>query len=121
MQRTNVDHLSILPAGSPQMHATELLSSASMSRLVERLATDDPRRIVVFDTPPLLAASESRVLGAHMGQIIMVIAADDTHAGHGGRGSRDARELSRWCSPLLNRVSQSDRGHYYGSYGAYAR
>ena len=120
VQRTNVDHLSILPAGSSQMHATELLSSATMSRLVERLATDDPRRVVVFDTPPLLSASESRVLGAHMGQIIMVIAADDTTQGTVAEGLATL-ENCPVVFTLLNRVSHSERGHYYGSYGAYAR
>lgn len=118
--KTNVDHLSILPAGNPQAHATELLASESMSHLVKRLATDDPHRIVVFDTPPLLAASESRVLAAHMGQIVMVIAADDTPQGT----VAEALATLENCPvvfTLLNRVSAYDRGHYYGSYGAYGR
>ena len=118
--KTNVDHLSILPAGNPQAHATELLASEGMSHLVKRLASDDPRRIVVFDTPPLLAASEPRVLAAHMGQIIMVIAADDTPQGT----VAEALATLENCPvvfTLLNRVSASDRGHYYGSYDAYAR
>ena len=34
---TNVDRLSILPAGTQQTHATELLASDGMSRLVEYL------------------------------------------------------------------------------------
>ena len=115
---TNVQNLSVLPAGSPQTHATELLASASMSRLVERLAMDDPRRIVLFDTPPLLVASEARVLAAHMGQVIMVIAADDTPQGT----VAEALATIENCPVVfnvLNRVAQSDRGHYYGSYGSY--
>jgi protein-tyrosine kinase len=115
---TNVERLSVLPAGTPQAHATELLASDSMSRLVERLASDDAHRIVVFDTPPLLAASESRVLAAHMGQVIMVIGADDTPQGT----VEEALATIENCPvvfTLLNRVSASDRGHYYGSYGAY--
>jgi exopolysaccharide/PEP-CTERM locus tyrosine autokinase len=78
---TNVDRLSILPAGTPHGQATELLASDAMTRLVERLTARDSRMLVVFDAPPLLAASESRVLAAHMGQVIMVIAADDTPQG----------------------------------------
>ena len=115
---TNVPNLSVLPAGSPQTHATELLASASMSRLIERLAMDEPRRIVLFDTPPLLVASEARVLAAHMGQVIMVIAADDTPQGT----VAEALATIENCPVVfnvLNRVAQSDRGHYYGSYGSY--
>ena len=118
--KTNVEHLSILPAGNPQLRATELLASESMSRLVEQLANDDPHRVVLFDTPPLLAASESRVLAAHMGQIIMVIGADATPQGT----VAEALATLDSCPvvfTLLNRVEQSDRSSYYGSYGAYAK
>ena len=117
---TNIEHLSILPAGTRQMLATELLAGEGMSRLVERLASDDPRRIVVFDTPPLLAASDSPVLAAHMGQVILVIAADDTAQGTVAEALATV-ENCPVVFTLLNRVSPSDRGHYYGSYGAYAR
>ncbi len=108
MLETNVPNLSVLPAGSPQAHATELLASANMSRLVEQLAMDDPRRIVLFDTPPLLVASEARVLAAHMGQVIMVIAADDTPQAT----VAEALATIENCPVVfnvLNRVSQSDR------------
>jgi len=118
MLETNVPNLAVLPAGSPQAHATELLASANMSRLVEQLAMDDPRRIVLFDTPPLLVASEARVLAAHMGQVIMVISADDTPQAT----VAEALATIENCPVVfnvLNRVSQSDRSHYYGSYGAY--
>jgi len=116
---TNVDRLSILPAGKPHSHATELLASEGMSRLVKLLASDDPRRIVLFDTPPLLAASESAVLAAHMGQVILVIGADDTPRGT----VAEALATIETCPvvfTLLNRVSSSDRSNYYGPYGAYA-
>jgi protein-tyrosine kinase len=116
---TNVERLSLLPAGTPQGKATELLASDAMNRLVERLATDDPRRIVLFDTPPLLVASEARVLAEHMGQVVLVIAADDTPQGT----VSEALATLEKCPvvfTLLNRVSPSDRGSYYGTYGAYA-
>jgi protein-tyrosine kinase len=115
---TNVERLSILPAGTPQGKATELLASEAMNRLVERLASDDPRRIVLFDTPPLLVASEARVLAEHMGQVVLVIAADDTPQGTVSE-ALSALEKCPVVFTLLNRVSPSDRGSYYGTYGAY--
>jgi receptor protein-tyrosine kinase len=33
---------------------------------------------VIFDAPPLLSTTESRVLAARMGQILMIVAADST-------------------------------------------
>jgi protein-tyrosine kinase len=114
---TNVDRLSILPAGTQQSHATELLASDGMSRLVEYLARGDPGRIVLFDTPPLLAASESRVLAAHMGQVIMVIAADDTPQGSVTEALASVENCPVVVT-LLNKASPGDSGNYYGSYGS---
>ena len=78
MLRTNVDTLTILPAGTSTPRATELLASSSMSALVNEIANRYRDRIVIFDSPPLLLTSESRVLASHMGQIVMVVEAQTT-------------------------------------------
>ena len=76
--RTNVDTLSILPAGTSTAHSTELLASSTMSNLVTEIANRYPDRVVIFDSPPLLLTSESRVLAGHMGQIVVVVEAQTT-------------------------------------------
>lgn len=78
MLRTNVDTFSILPAGTSTPHATELLASSAMAALVHEIAHRYPDRIVIFDSPPLLLTSESRVLASHMGQIAMVVESQTT-------------------------------------------
>jgi exopolysaccharide/PEP-CTERM locus tyrosine autokinase len=76
--RTNVDKLTILPSGTPHAKATELLASEGMARLLDEMATRYPDRIIIFDSPPLLLTTESRVLASHMGQIVVVVAAGRT-------------------------------------------
>ena len=76
--RTNVDKLTILPSGTPHARATELLASDAMTSLLEDLATRYSDRIVIFDSPPLLLTTESRVLATHMGQIVIVVNAGRT-------------------------------------------
>jgi len=76
--RTNVDKFTILPAGTPHARSTELLASEAMSRLVADLTNRYPDRVVIFDSPPLLASSESRVLATYLGQILFVVEADRT-------------------------------------------
>jgi exopolysaccharide/PEP-CTERM locus tyrosine autokinase len=78
MLRTNVDTLSILPAGTDTPRATELLASSTMSSLVNEIANRYPDRIVIFDSPPLLLTSEAHVLASHMGQIVVVVEAQTT-------------------------------------------
>ena len=76
--KTNVPKLSVLPAGTPRINSTELLGSNSMEELLQDISSRYADRIVIFDAPPLLATTESRVLAARMGQILMVVAEGTT-------------------------------------------
>jgi protein-tyrosine kinase len=78
IMRTNVPSLTLLPAGAASRHATELLASRNMTRLLEELASRYPDRIIVFDSPPLLLTTEASVLVSQMGQIVMVVEAETT-------------------------------------------
>jgi exopolysaccharide/PEP-CTERM locus tyrosine autokinase len=78
MLRTNVDTLTILPAGTNSPRATELLASQTMTNFVHEIAHRYPDRIVIFDSPPLLLTSEAHVLAGHMGQIVVVVEAERT-------------------------------------------
>jgi len=78
MLRTNVNTLSILPAGTSSPRATELLASHMMKNLVTEIANRYPDRIVIFDSPPLLLTSESHVLASNMGQIVLVVESERT-------------------------------------------
>jgi receptor protein-tyrosine kinase len=81
MLRTNVAKLSILPAGTANAQSTELLASGAMESLLDELAAKFSDRIVVFDAPPLIPTTESRVLASRVGQVVMVVeAGKTTHA-----------------------------------------
>jgi protein-tyrosine kinase len=111
--QTNIEKLTILPAGSPHRRATELLASEQMANLLAELA--HPDRIVIFDSPPLLATTESRVLASNMGQIVMVVASDDTTQ-HAVKHALAAIESCEIVMMVLNKAVQSDVGAYYGYY-----
>lgn len=116
--RSNVEKLTLLPAGSPQSRSTELLASQSMATLVQELSNRYSDRVIVFDAPPLLPTTESRVLASHMGQIVVVVGADSTTQGT----LRQALSTVQACPvvmTLLNKAVRSEVGSYYGyrSYG----
>jgi protein-tyrosine kinase len=75
---TNVRSLSFLPLGVGADDATELLSSARMERMAALLGQRNSRRIVVFDSPPLLQTTESPALARVAGQIVVVVRAETT-------------------------------------------
>lgn len=76
--KTNIEKLSILPSGTPHPRATELLASDGMIRLLDDMASRYSDRIIVFDSPPLLLTTEARVLATHMGQVLVVVNAENT-------------------------------------------
>lgn len=76
--KTNIDKLTLLPSGTPHLRATELLASEAMAKLLSEMAGRYADRIIVFDSPPLLLATESPVLASHMGQIVVVVQAEKT-------------------------------------------
>ncbi len=111
--RTNIEKLTLLPAGMPHARATELLASEAMTQLLEQMANRYPDRIVIFDSPPLLVTTESRVLATHMGQIVMVVEAErTTHA-----TVRQALATIENCPVklmVLNKSRERGPGSYYG-------
>lgn len=115
--RTNVDKLTILPSGSPHPRATELLASDAMRQLLNDMATRYADRIIIFDSPPLLLTTESRVLASHMGQIVIVV-----HAGKTLQADvQHALSTIESCPVrmmLLNKAQSIAHGAYgYGGYG----
>jgi protein-tyrosine kinase len=115
MMRTNIDKLTLLPSGKANGRATELLASDAMDRLLDELATRYSDRIVVFDAPPLLPSTESRVLATYMGQVVIVVEADRTPQ----KSLSQALSTIDSCPvvlPLLNKIGRSEVGAYYGYY-----
>ena len=115
--RTNVDKLTLLPSGSPHPKATEMLASDAMDKLLDDMATRYPDRIIIFDSPPLLLTTESRVLATHMGQIVMVV-----HAGQTLQATvQEALSTIEACPVklmVLNKARGDGAGGYgYGGYG----
>ena len=76
--RTNIEKLSILPSGTQNRQATELLASGNMAQLLDEMSLRYADRIIVFDSPPLLVTTEARVLATQMGQIVFVVHAEST-------------------------------------------
>jgi len=114
--KTNVEKLSLLPAGSRHRRSTELLASEQMASLLRELATRYSDRIIVFDSPPLLATTEARVLATLMGQIVMVVAADSTSQ-YAVSQALATIENCEIVLMMLNKSSRTDVGTYYGYYG----
>jgi exopolysaccharide/PEP-CTERM locus tyrosine autokinase len=115
--KTELRSLFLLPAGTPNVEATEILGSERMSSLLASLAAE-PRRIVLIDSPPLLLTSEAGVIASLAGQVVLVVKASSTPQEAVLRAISIVPE-EKTVSIVLNQA-ESVRGHEYGYYGGYA-
>lgn len=115
---TDVPQLSVLPAGARSNSDTELLASDRARALLDGLAAANPRRIVIFDTPPALAASPASVLALHVGQAMLVVRADRTSDGD-LRQAVNTLDACEHIQLVLNSVSFQPGGRRFGSYYEY--
>lgn len=114
---TDVAGLSMLPAGKQRANATELLASARMEEVIALLGGTDGRRIVLFDSPPLLLSTESAAIAGVIGQVVMVVRAQSTSR----KAVADAIDIvgeKKPISLILNQSESPATSGYYG-YGSY--
>lgn len=112
---TDIPNLGVLPAGRQTNYDTELLASSHTRTLIEGLAARNPRRIILFDSAPALAASPASVLALHVGQAVLVVRADQTSE----NDLRDALSLIDSCPNiqlLMNAVTFRGSNRRFGSY-----
>lgn len=113
---TDIPGLSLLPAGKNSATATEHLASTRMETILKQLVANDPNRIVLMDSPPLLLTSEARTLASVCGQIVLVVRAGATPQ----QAVFEALQMlgeGRSIGIVLNGGSEEHRRGYYGYYG----
>jgi receptor protein-tyrosine kinase len=116
--RTNVEKLSLLPAGAANQKSTELLASTAMSDLLDELASKYADRIIVFDAPPLLPTTESRVLASRVGQVVMVVEAEKTTHAQVAQAYAAVAQCPVVLS-VLNKCQSKGANDAYGYYYAH--
>jgi len=73
MYHTNIDKLTIIPAGRSHHLSTELLASAVMHDTINDFSNRYPDRVVIIDTPPIIGINESAILANFAGQAVVVV------------------------------------------------
>lgn len=117
---TDIDGLSVLPAGAHANNVTELLASARTRDVLAALTRDNSRRVIVFDSPPALMASPASVLAGQVGQVLLVVRADQTAEAD----LKEAVGLLSGCenlSLMLNGAGFAASSRRFGAYYGYGR
>jgi len=101
-------------------NATELVASARMHQVISKLGSDDPARLVLFDSAPLLVTTEAQALAHFAGQVVMVVHAEHTQQ----HIVFDALETLAEDKPaflVLNQITRHSHSGYYYEYGSGAK
>jgi len=73
-----LDRFVLLPGGKSLMNSSEMLGSPKMSALVKELKNRYPKRIILFDLPPLLSTSDALAFIPYTDATLLVLEDDKT-------------------------------------------
>jgi Mrp family chromosome partitioning ATPase len=96
------------------------MASQKMGRLMKELSTRYDNRIIIMDSPPLLATTEASVLARLVGQIVFVVAAGQTRQSD-LMTALEQVDLAKVAGLVLNKSTDLVETAYYGSYYGFDR
>ncbi|WP_027965268.1 CpsD/CapB family tyrosine-protein kinase [Halalkalibacillus halophilus] len=112
---SKVDNLDILPCGPVPPNPSELLGSRSMQKLID--TAKESYDMVIFDSPPVLAVTDSQVLANHTDGVLLVVRSKKTEKDAASR----AKELLVQAKANVLGVVLNDKdtkeGEYFYYYG----
>jgi len=118
--RSEHENLDILPCGPIPPNPAELLGSKAFELLINRLS--EQYNMLIFDSPPVIAVTDAKVISPLMDGIVLVAKAGHTHKAILNQANRSLQEVN---APLwgivLNDLDPEHReyGYYYRYYYRY--
>lgn len=114
LQETGVENLWLLASGPQPPNPADLLGSKKVDQAIARL--QEMADVVLFDAPPVIAVTDTAVLGAKVDGVLLVLGAGKTKREHAER-AKDMLQKARVRlvgAALTNAPRDSGMGGYYG-------
>lgn len=114
LQETGVENLWLLASGPQPPNPADLLGSKKVDQAIARL--QEMADVVLFDAPPVIAVTDTAVLGAKVDGVLLVLGAGKTKREHAER-AKDMLQKARGRlvgAALTNAPRDSGMGGYYG-------
>lgn len=121
VQETLVDNLFVLPSGPVPPNPSELLASQSMKATLEQFKADYD--VVIFDTPPVLAVTDSIIVSSLCQGVLLVVHAGKVKSELVRKAKSSLEHVNaRILGVVLNNTKsrKGDKYNYY-YYGAEAK
>ncbi len=109
--QTPVENLLLLPAGTLPPNPADLLSSPRMNEIIGVLKAR--ATILLFDTPPVLAATDASLMGAKVDGTLIVVRAGHTRRDHIARARQTLDQVHvRVLGAVLTNAPREMTIHY---------
>jgi capsular exopolysaccharide synthesis family protein len=116
--QSEIDDLTIVPAGAHSPSYAELIASTRMKNLVQVLRNGYESTYVIIDSAPFLPTSDAHALGEMVDGIIVVILAEQTRRDVVKR-ELHAIKKDKLLGVVLNNAEFETSGHYHKYYKHY--
>jgi len=120
IKRSEVNNLFYIPTGTIPPNPAEMLDSEQMRSLLKRFREEYD--LVIVDSPPIIAVTDSEVLSGMVDGTLLVVSADTTEVDLMERAAElIKRENTQFLGTVLNNFSyKSGYGSYYKYYYYYS-
>jgi capsular exopolysaccharide synthesis family protein len=113
-----IERLAIVPNFQPIADSSETIMTTRMVELLQALERETPRRIIIFDLPPLLASDDVLAFSPQVDSMLLVVAEGST----GRAALESAKETLSEMNLLgvvLNKSAETSETDYYAYGSAY--
>lgn len=115
IKETMVSQLSLLPSGPILGNPSDLIDSTAMRELLEEMI--QKYDIILMDTPPVLAVTDSVIASTLCDGLIMVVAAGKVKKDHLKKAKEQLDHVNaRILGLVINRMNRDDQPDFYMNY-----
>ena len=111
-----IERLAVIPNFQQIPDSSEMLTTPRMTELLQALERETPRRIIIFDLPPLLASDDVIAFAPQVDSMLLVVAEGAT-----GRAALESAKETlsdmNLLGVVLNKSAETTDTDYY-AYGA---
>ncbi len=113
LHTTSVENLQILPSGPLPPNPADVLSSQRMTSVIGVLKAR--ANYVLFDSPPVLAATDAALLASKLDGVLLVVRAGHTRREQAARARQALERVHvRIVGAVLSNAPRENAGGYYG-------
>lgn len=111
-----IERLAIVPNFQPITDSSEMITAPRMTELLQALERETPRRIIIFDLPPLLASDDVLAVAPQIDSMLLVVSEGSTNRAALESAKETLSEMNL-LGVVLNRSAETSTTDYY-AYGA---